>query len=416
MWPHCGICARQLPIGRRVAVLTKRLLVLCVVTQAPANAQGPVPTETTALATTAPATTAPATTAPATTAPTATRGERAQAPAPPSAVTPAVPAATTPAQPNVSPNESVRWLSPDDCPAPRQRLDELLNAPSKQPLWGSIEVTKHATGWSAQLRLSDAPGDASPASATERVLDGQSCEEVSEAALLVVSIMQRELREREAALTSSNAATEMNAELGLAPAPAPVPTPTPAPLVPKPPTAPTPASPPTPSQPSAANATTVRLGAAGSLWNLRSLAFGATAELEHTWGRFAVRPQLGLTTTVNPIQTSASVEVGVTSYDASLQLCFNMVEGVNLCAGPSLQRITVSGDEIGQPTQSSAWFPGAGVALVGTQERAGIGVWGAIGANFRFKEIALDVDPLGEVARVKRASVYAWAGPQWRWR
>jgi hypothetical protein len=160
----------------------------------------------------------------------------------------------------------------------------------------------------------------------------------------------------------------------------------------------------------------VGIGAAWSLWNGKSPALGVAVELERAWGRVALRPQLGWTTSINPIPTAESVKVDFTTYDAGLRLCFNMIAGVHFCGGPTLQHITVLGNNIGKPSESSAWFPGASVALLGSQDHAGIGLWGAIGANFRFKEIALDVNPLGEVATVKRLTVYAWVGPQWRWR
>src|SRR5690606_18557118 len=55
-----------------------------------------------------------------------------------------------------------------------------------------------------------------------------------------------------------------------------------------------------PVAPAVVTSTTLGLGAAWSLWNGKSPAIGFVAELEHTWGRFGLRPQLGWSTSINP--------------------------------------------------------------------------------------------------------------------
>lgn len=349
--------------------------------------------------------------------PTATVSAAAPIVVPGAASSPAAPSAAAPLS-DVSPS-SIDWKGPPDCSPPRDRLEELLRVESKHPLWGNVEVSRQAAGWIAHLHLSDGPSGAP--SVSDRTLEGTTCAEVNEAALLVVSIMQREQQELDAKPAVETLPIAPAAEVtATQPAPAPLASP---PLAAATPTkAATPRSPDQatepapPDGPALPTSTSVAIGAAWSLWNGQTPALGVIAEFEHLWGRFGIRPQLGWATSVNPIPTSQSVRVHFTTYDAGLRLCFNMVAGVNVCGGPIVQRITVTGDNIGAPTESSAWFPGASVALLGSQNHAGIGVWGAFGANLRFKEIALDVNPLGEVATVKRLTMYAWVGPQWRWR
>lgn len=331
----------------------------------------------------------------------------------------ATPGTPTPSAANggVSP-PSIDWQSPSDCPPPRARLDELLAIPSKHPLWGEVRIVRSSASWTARLHLTDGPSGAPNVSVSDRTLEGNTCAEVTEAALLVVSIMQREQAELDRTPVTEPPLPPPTDE----PTPAATP-PVPAPMAPTSATKPVATrspqklteSTPAPS-PSPPKTTSIALGATWSLWNGKSPALGVSAEFEHSWGRFAIRPQLGWSASVNPIPTTESVKVSFTSYDAGLRLCFNMVAGVNVCGGPTLQRITVAGAEVGEPVESSAWFPGASAALLGSQEHSGFGVWGAIGTNFRFKEIALEVTPLGEVASIKRLTVYAWVGPQWRWR
>jgi len=316
---------------------------------------------------------------------------------------------------NLSVSPSIDWQSPPECPSPRQRLDELLRLTSKHPLWGRVEVGPTTTGYRATLHLSDAAPHAPDVNVTNRTLEGNTCPEVTEAALLVISIMQREREELEDKVDQGAGSKQSVDEI-------PPSTALPAPAAPEPAyvdssnRSPAPIRPSPAETPTTDTSTTLALAAAGALWNGKSPAVGLVAELEHRWGRFGLRPQLAWSTAINPIPTSRSVRVDFETYDVGLRACFHLTTGLSACGGPTIQRITVVGSDVEAPTESSAWFPGASIALLGSQNRTGLGLWGAIGANVRFKEIALDVSPLGTLGTIKRLTVYAWVGPQWRWR
>lgn len=404
-----------------------KLPVICTLLAPPTWASGPAtlvfdPPES-ASTPTAPTTraAAPATAAPATAPPVKT-SEKAAAPPVPSVSAPnsggssgnsstAVSPRADAAGRLVSPGSTIAWRSPSHCPAPQARLDALLGPPAKHPLWGQIEISETPPAWTARLRLSDAPS--TPTSRGERVIEGNTCSEVTEAALLVLSIMQREA-EAPPELPPVPASVE---PVILQPASTPPPT---KPLndartkpqsTAKPPSKASRRDDETPS-----TATSLGLGASWTLWNGKTPAIGAVAVAQHAWGPVSVRPQVGLSTFVNALPTTETAKVSLTSTEAGVDLCLDLVSGVAGCAGPTLQYLVVEGEDVGTPTRSGAWFPGVSASLVGHHDSAGLGLWGELGANLRFKEIVLELNPVGEVAGITRLGFYAWIGPQWRWR
>lgn len=158
----------------------------------------------------------------------------------------------------------------------------------------------------------------------------------------------------------------------------------------------------------------VGIGASWTLWNGKVPAIGAVAVAHYAWGPVSVRPQFGLSTFVNALPTTETAKVSLTSAEAGVDLCFDLVSGLAACAGPNLQYLVVKGEDVGTPTSSSAWFPGVSASVVGHHDSAGLGLWGELGANLRFKEIALELNPVGEVASIARLGFHAWIGPQWR--
>ncbi len=320
---------------------------------------------------------------------------------------------TRSANAQVPPNGApITWLSPEHCPAPTSQLTTLVNAAEKHPLWGSVTVTEEASGWHAHLQLRE-NSEQSTAATSERLLEGNTCAEVTDAALLVISIMQRELeREKPVVPVGSSAVGGVPPLLPIVAPPAAAP---PVAQVVNPPTAPAPARHPSPATPPS-SAATVGAGAAWSLWNNEFPTIGAIATGGYHRGSFAVRGQLGWATSVNLMPTSEAVRVKLTTYEAALRACGVIVSGLDVCAGPTLQRIEVVGREVDTPTRSNAWFPGLSAAMLGSQQHAGLGLWGELGVQFRFRQIALDLTPQREIATIDRHTFYAWLGPQWRWR
>jgi hypothetical protein len=307
---------------------------------------------------------------------------------------------------------SVQWSGTDDCPAPLERLNELSSASAKHPLTGSVAVSSSAAGWHAQLTLTDTPGAPSAGYAV-RHLEGTTCQEVTDAALLVISIMQRE-REQE----QSNAALPAPAS-SQSPAPAAAPEARVSPLTPQTPVSATPPSvAPARVQADAAGSPSTALGAGASwsLWNTQVPAAGFVLTAVRSGGGWGVRGQVGWSTSVTSLPTSHTARVDLSVYEAALRACWGPFTGLDVCAGPTLERIQVEGRQVTSPIRSASWFPGVSASVLGSQDRAGLGLWGEFGVNVRFREIALDLLPRGRIANIERASLFVWFGPQWRWR
>lgn len=309
----------------------------------------------------------------------------------------------------VTPAPGVTWVAPEDCPAPSVQLDELLGATSKHPLWGAVTITKDASGWHATLALSDAPKATADSEAHVRVLDGSTCEEVTSATLLIISITQREGEQPPPPLVT-------------APSP-----PIEAPQEPAAPKAGAPLPPPQLPQPGrtmrhdaepSSPSTTVSLGAAGiwALWNGNQPALGALVRVSYMYGLVGLRAFGAWSTLLDSLPTTTAATVRLSSYDMGVGVCVEFESGVGACAGPTLQHIEVAGESLFLPGTSSGWFPGAALSLSGSAQGPGFGLWGELGTEVRFSELALDTSPQGEVARVQRASFHVWLGPQWRWR
>lgn len=305
---------------------------------------------------------------------------------------------------------TITWRSPSHCQAPQTRLDALLGEPSKHPLWGVIEVSEAGPVWKARLRLSDTPDPT--AAHSERAIEGNTCAEVTEAALLVLSIMQRETPAEPVPLVTE----PFPSAIEPVPSQPTIEQPQPKTEAPSKPAAPP--QPPPAAEPEAtwSTSTSVGIGASWTLWNGKTPAIGAIALAQHAWGPLSVRPQLGLSTFVSALPTTETAKVSLTSAEAGVDLCFELVSGVAGCTGPTLQYLVVEGEDVGTPTRSTAWFPGVSASLIGHHDSAGLGLWGELGANLRFKEIVLELNPVGEVAGITRLGFYAWIGPQWRWR
>jgi hypothetical protein len=327
----------------------------------------------------------------------------------------------------------IAWQSPPTCPSPDVQLNTLVHATDVHPLWGTVTLTQDGTVWRAQLTIRDAPYPSTspsplPSTSTlERSIEGASCEEVTAAALLVLSLLQRE-HEEPLVTPSPETATD-----ALPPEPQPA---TDA-LPPEPPFDASPTEQRDHNLPqaeqhetSSAFATaappesrnrptpeiTVGAAVAGGLWNVDSPSLGAVLSAGYQRGWLGVRAHGGWLSSAQALQTRESARVHWSAYEAGLRLCATFLAGVSACAGPTLQHLAVEGRRVAAASRSAAWFPGFSAALHGALEREGLGVWGELGVNVRLRRIALELPPRGEVAALERATWYAWFGPQWRWR
>lgn len=336
-----------------------------------------------------------------------------------------------------APPAHITWQSPPNCPSPDAQLATLLDTsethPVWHPLWGTVTVTQDGPSWRAQLSIQDAPSPTTPPktptptpattlpSTLQRSIEGATCEEVTEAALLVLSLLQREREPPLAALDPEPppvdvlptepppeaSATELNAQ----------PASLDAGTTNKQETA---SSPATQGRRESRDARTanVTVGAAlaGGLWNVSTPSLGAVLSAGYHLSWLTVRAHAGWLTSAPSLPTRESARVHWSAYEAGLRLCATLISGLSACAGPTLQHLTVEGRRVETPTRSAAWFPGFAAALHGAMEREGLGVWGELGVNVRLRRIALELAPRGEVAALDRATWYAWVGPQWRWR
>lgn len=324
---------------------------------------------------------------------------------------------------DISPSH-ITWQNPPNCPTPDAQLSALVDTSETHPLWGTVTVTQDGAVWRAQLTIHDAPSRVpSPAivpSTLHRSIEGATCAEVTEAALLVLSLLQREREEPvvtpasespvdeqstgphlEAsaiepqeqqsstnALQQERQETSSSVVANAAPESSKGPTPT----------------------------VTVGAALAGGLWNVNTPSVGAVLSAGYHRGWLGVKAHAGWLTSGEALPTRESARVHLSAYEAGLRLCATFISGLSACAGPTLQHLQVEGRQVEAPTRSAAWFPGFSAALHGALEREGLGVWGELGVNTRLRRIALEVAPRGEVAALERATWYAWVGPQWRWR
>jgi hypothetical protein len=303
--------------------------------------------------------------------------------------------------------EDTVWRSPDTCPAPAE-----LRAPPQgtSRLW--IDVEQTASDWRATIHAEYAGG------AGSRELSGHSCEELTRAVLVALSLIAPEvllapatqseppapvsetaLPEDKTESVSSRSPTasaperplaESSPRLGPKRQRSPEPKPAPRPEAGDKPEVVTPGS-----LSSKRVELITELGLGVALQDLVTPMFGGVLELDVAWRSWSLRSGIMGRSTLGSVSLEQSTQVQLSLIGARAQACRTWSPSVQLgaCAGPLVQRLTGTAPRLTDPQTSSQWLWGATAsAVVRSVEPKRFGWWAELGLEWRKDSVALNVE------------------------